>query len=85
MAAIALEDSVNPRIASRVDKSACEKLAIDERVVDERWNVAAAKNDAEVTVVCRVANYSMISDCTYKQRTATPTLRSRSDSASALP
>lgn len=51
IAAMALEDSVEPRIASRVDRSACEKLATDASVVDEKWKVAAAKNDAEVTVV----------------------------------
>lgn len=56
MAAIALDDSVDPRIASRVDKRACDALATDARVVDEKWNVAAAKNDAEVTVVCKVSS-----------------------------
>lgn len=56
MAAMALDDSVEPRIASRVDKRACEKLATDANVVDEKWKVAAAKKDAEVTVVCKVAN-----------------------------
>jgi hypothetical protein len=57
MAAIALDDSVDPRMASRVDKRACEKFATEASVVDEKWKEAAAKNDAEVTVVCRSANY----------------------------
>lgn len=57
IAAIALDDSVDPRMASSVDKRACEKLATDASVVDEKWKEAAAKNDAEVTVVCRVANW----------------------------
>jgi hypothetical protein len=57
MAAIALEDSVDPRIASSVDSSACEKLTTEDNVVDEKWKVAAAKNDAEVTVVWSVASF----------------------------
>jgi hypothetical protein len=56
IAAIALDDSVDPRMASSVDKRACERLATEAKVVDEKWNVAAAKNEAEVTVECRVAN-----------------------------
>jgi hypothetical protein len=56
MAAMALDDSVEPRMASNVDKSACERLATEAKVVDEKWNVAAAKNEAEVTVECNVAN-----------------------------
>lgn len=59
IAAIALDDSVEPSIASRVDNRAWDICATDDRVVDERRNVAAAKNDAEVTVVCRVASYSL--------------------------
>jgi hypothetical protein len=51
MAAMAREDSVDPKIASKVDSSACDKLATDDNVVDETWNEAAAKKDAEVTVV----------------------------------
>jgi hypothetical protein len=85
MAAMALDDSVEPRIASRVDRRACEKLATDASVVDEKWKVAAAKNDAEVTVVCKVANCI---DCQHELSTKAqerPTLRSRSDSASILP
>lgn len=61
MAAMALDDSVDPRIASRVDKRACDTLATDASVVDEKWNVAAAKNDAEVTVVCSVSNCTKVS------------------------
>jgi hypothetical protein len=56
IAAMALEDSVDPRMASKVDRSACERFATEDKVVDERWNVAAAKKDAEVTVVWSVAN-----------------------------
>jgi hypothetical protein len=56
MAAMALDDSVDPKIASKVDKSAWERFAMEDNVVDEKWNVAAAKKDAEVTVVCSVAN-----------------------------
>lgn len=51
MAAMARDDSVDPSIASSVDKRACETWATDASVVDEKWNEAAAKNDAEVTVV----------------------------------
>jgi hypothetical protein len=58
MAAMALDDSVDPKIASKVDNSACERLEIEDNVVDEKWNVAAAKKDAEVTVVCNVASYA---------------------------
>lgn len=36
MAAIALEDSVEPSIASRVDKSAWDIFEADERVVEEK-------------------------------------------------
>jgi hypothetical protein len=60
IAAMALDDSVDPRIASRVDSRACEKFATDASVVDEKWKEAAAKNEAEVTVVCRVANWNRI-------------------------
>lgn len=56
IAAMARDDSVEPRIASNVDKRACEKFATEASVVEEKWNVAAAKKEAEVTVVCRVAN-----------------------------
>jgi hypothetical protein len=56
MAAMARDDSVEPRIASNVDRRAWEKFATDASVVEEKWNVAAAKNEAEVTVVCNVAN-----------------------------
>lgn len=56
IAAIALDDSVEPRIASRVDSNACDRWDIEDNVVDEKWNDAAAKNDAEVTVVWSVAN-----------------------------
>jgi hypothetical protein len=57
IAAIALEDSVEPRIASSVDRRAWDIFEADVRVVEERWNVAAAKNDAEVTVVCSAASW----------------------------
>jgi hypothetical protein len=36
IAAIALDDSVDPRIASSVDNRACEKFATDASVVDEK-------------------------------------------------
>lgn len=56
MAAMARDDSVEPRIASNVERRACEKFATDASVVEEKWKVAAAKKEAEVTVVCKVAN-----------------------------
>jgi hypothetical protein len=36
IAAIALEDSVDPRIASKVDRSAWERFATEDKVVDEK-------------------------------------------------
>jgi hypothetical protein len=36
IAAIALDDSVDPRMASNVDKRACERLATEAKVVDEK-------------------------------------------------
>lgn len=36
IAAIALDDSVDPKIASSVDKSACEKFVTEASVVDEK-------------------------------------------------
>jgi hypothetical protein len=86
MAAMALDDSVEPNIASRVDKRACEKFATDANVVDEKWKVAAAKKDADVTVVCKVANCkgSEWDPFRYSEYELL-TLRSSSDSASILP
>jgi hypothetical protein len=36
MAAMALDDSVDPKIASKVDKSACERFEMEDNVVDEK-------------------------------------------------
>jgi hypothetical protein len=36
MAAIARDDSVEPRIASRVDSRFCERLEMDDRATSER-------------------------------------------------
>lgn len=50
IAAIARDDSEEPRMASRVDRRAWDRWETDESVVDDKWNDAAAKNDADVTV-----------------------------------
>lgn len=48
---------MDPTIASIVDRRFCDKAEKDDNVVDERWNPADAKNEAEVTVVCKIASY----------------------------
>jgi hypothetical protein len=57
-AAIAREDSEEPRVASSVARRLWEKPEIDDRVAEERWKPAEAKKEAEVMVECSVASCS---------------------------
>jgi len=56
IAAMAREDSVDPSMASSVDKRLWEKAATEDNVTEERWKLAEAKKDADVMVECKAAN-----------------------------
>lgn len=58
IAAIARDDSVEPRIESSVDKRFCETADKEETVAEETRKEAEAKNEAEVIVECKTASYN---------------------------
>lgn len=56
MAAIARDDSVEPRMESSADKRFWDMADRETSVVDETRNPADAKKDADVMVECKTAN-----------------------------
>jgi hypothetical protein len=58
IAAMARDDSVEPNIASNVYKRFWDKFDNEESATSDRWKPAAAKNEVDVTVECKAANYN---------------------------